>query len=287
MNSYRKHADSALYGLTQFSDYNEDEFMAKKLSRKYSKKKLNEINNEINDNRVLNMLRYERDAFRVPKKVDWREKGVISAVRNQGLCGACWAHSVLETVESMISIKNNFSQINELSVKQMIDCAGNYNFGCNGGDTCNLLEWLVDYNISIAFKDEYPIDSTTDCKSKILEEKKKDFKSVRIENYTCFDLRGKEDKLIYNLAFVGPVVVAINALSWQNYVGGIIQYHCDDDRNNLNHAVQIVGYDMTGDVPFYIIRNTWGVKFGDEGYVKISIGKNLCGLANQVSTISV
>lgn len=284
MNSYRKHADSALYGLTQFSDYKEDEFMAKKLTRKFSKKKIHEINNEINDNRVLNMLRYERDALRVPKKIDWREKGVVSPVRNQGFCGACWAHSVLETVESMISINNNFSQIIELSVQQMIDCAENSNFGCNGGDTCNLLEWLIDYNISIAFMDEYPNESSsTGCKTKNLDDKN----SVQIKNYTCLDLRGKEDKIIYNLAYVGPVVVAINALSWQNYVGGVIQYHCDDDRNNLNHAVQIVGYDMTGEVPFYIIRNTWGVRFGDEGYVKISMGKNLCGLANQVSTINV
>lgn len=74
---------------------------------------------------------------------------------------------------------------------------------------------------------------------------------------------------------------------WQYYLGGIIQYHCDKNPVHLNHAVQIVGYDRSGDVPYYFVRNSWGVNFGDNGYVKIEIGKNLCGIASQVSAIWV
>lgn len=74
---------------------------------------------------------------------------------------------------------------------------------------------------------------------------------------------------------------------WQNYLGGIIQYHCDSSPYHINHAVQIVGYDQSGDIPYYLVRNSWGEHFGDNGYVKIQIGKNLCGIASQVSVILV
>lgn len=89
------------------------------------------------------------------------------------------------------------------------------------------------------------------------------------------------------LATHGPIVVAINAISWQNYLGGIIQYHCNDSQYSLDHAVQIVGYDLTEDTPYYLVRNSWGKDFGNDGYLKIKIGGNLCGIANEVAIIDV
>lgn len=102
------------------------------------------------------------------------------------------------------------------------------------------------------------------------------------------------------LANHGPLVAAVDASSWQDYLGGIIQYHCS---NNKNHAVQIVGYNLKGnwlkvvtgsncicskgDIPYYIVRNTWGRDFGIEGYLHIAIGKNLCGIAEEVSALDV
>lgn len=85
----------------------------------------------------------------------------------------------------------------------------------------------------------------------------------------------------------GPVAVAINAISWQNYLSGVIQYHCDASLNFLNHAVQIVGYDLSAEIPHYIVRNSWGEDFGDGGYLYIAVGKNLCGLANEVATVTL
>lgn len=77
-----------------------------------------------------------------------RDKGVVSPVRSQGSCGACWAISVVDTISSISAIKRqqNFS---ELCLDQVINCAGNGNFGCEGGDTCRLLEWLKEENIKL------------------------------------------------------------------------------------------------------------------------------------------
>lgn len=89
------------------------------------------------------------------------------------------------------------------------------------------------------------------------------------------------------LAKIGPVAVAINAQSWQHYVGGTIKFHCDNDLSKLNHAVQIVGYDLSAKIPYYIVRNSWGDDFGDKGYLYIAIGNNLCGLAHEVAVIKI
>lgn len=89
------------------------------------------------------------------------------------------------------------------------------------------------------------------------------------------------------LANHGPVITAINALSWQNYLEGVIQYHCSSSRKLLNHAVQIVGYDLTAEIPFYIVRNSWGEHFGENGYLYVSIGNNTCGIANEVIALNI
>lgn len=115
-----------------------------------------------------------------------RERGVVTEVRNQGLCGACWAHSVIETIESMLAIERNSSAI-DLSVQQMVDCAANNN-GCLGGDTCNLLEWLVRKNVSIHTMGEYPMgeyrmnDVETQCH---MGEIRNISETVRVNKFTC------------------------------------------------------------------------------------------------------
>lgn len=56
---------------------------------------------------------------------------------------------------------------------------------------------------------------------------------------------------------------------------------------DLNHAVQIIGYDLTAEVPYYIAKNSWGSEFGNAGYLMLAIGGNTCGLANEVATVDV
>lgn len=109
-------------------------------------------------------------------------------------------------------------------------------------------------------------------------------------SYICNNIRSyinEEIKMLWLLSQIGPIVATVNAQLWQNYLGGIIQFHCNGDYINLNHAVEVVGYDRTGDIPYYIVRNSWGPEFGDKGYLKIAIGSNMCGIANQVSAVEV
>ena len=60
------------------------------------------------------------------------------------------------------------------------------------------------------------------------------------------------------------------------YSGGIIQHHCSGDY--YDHAIQIIGYDLTGDVPYWRIRNTWGTDWGEDGFVRVLYGNKMCGM---------
>ncbi|XP_060531362.1 cathepsin O-like [Cylas formicarius] len=259
---------SANYGLTKFSDMSPEEFRSQYLGQRYFDGKLIP---EITENR--------RSAFALPEKVDWRQKRAITKIKNQNDCGACWAFAVVETVESLNAIRHG--ELAQLSVQQMIDCSTN-NYGCKGGDICSLLSWLKSNNASVVKESEYPL---------VLRPHKcrwnASLPGVRIDDFVCLSLVGNENLLLTLLATEGPVAVAVNAQTWQNYVGGVIQFHCDGEAASLNHAVQIVGYDLSQNVPHYIVRNSWGDEFGDQGYLYIAIGNNLCGIAHEVATLSV
>lgn len=86
----------------------------------------------------------------------------------------------------------------------------------------------------------------------------------------------REDLLLSYLSR-SPVSVAVNALPWQFYMGGVLDRCGNNSRDSLNHAAQIVGYNFAAESPHYILKNSWGTDFGDDGYVYVAIGNNECG----------
>ncbi|XP_075234098.1 cathepsin O-like [Lycorma delicatula] len=288
LNAKRQNEDSALYGLTAFSDLSRDEF-----THHHLRSDLHNRLRKHTDHRITSSM-YEHDNYRhhrnhiskraisvIPDKVDWRDKGVITKVRNQKLCGACWAFSTVETIESMLAIKNG--TLLDLSVQEIIDCAENGNFGCDGGDTCGMLSWLTAYKIKVGLESQYPLK----LENGVCKRSKVNVGVEVAKNFSCDYLVGAEDKMLLLLANHGPLTVAINALTWQYYLGGVIQYHCSGSITDINHAVQIVGYDKTAPIPHYIIRNSWGTAFGDKGYVYVAMNGNICGVAVEVTALDV
>nr|XP_012236000.1 PREDICTED: cysteine proteinase 1-like [Linepithema humile] len=98
-------------------------------------------------------------------------------------------------------------------------------------------------------------------------------------NRVCSSYVDREYYLLNRLVNHGPVAY-VNAINWQNYRSGIIDYNCDDSIFNMNHAVQIVGYDTMGMIPYYIVKSSWGSNFGENGYLRLAMNKNICGKIN-------
>ena len=120
----------------------------------------------------------------------------------------------------------------EMSVQQVVDCSTNDgNHGCDGGDTCTALDWMVRNHIDLETAGDYPIEEGSgSCRAK------KSSSPLVVANYTCDDFVSDELQIVNLLATHGPLAVAVDATSWQDYLGGVIQFHCDANRN---HAVQV------------------------------------------------
>lgn len=109
-----------------------------------------------------------------------RLKNVVTNIKNQKDCGACWAFSTIETIESMYAIKNK--KLEELSVQELIDCAGYTSNGCDGGDICGLLYWLEDNDVPIQRNDQYPLNwKSGSCKIR------RNITGVKMSNFTCLE----------------------------------------------------------------------------------------------------
>nr|XP_056710990.1 cathepsin O [Euleptes europaea] len=214
----------------------------------------------------------------LPARFDWRDKNAVTPVRNQETCGGCWAFSVVGSIESAYAMKRNV--LEELSVQQIIDCSYNNN-GCNGGSTINALKWLNQTHVKLVRDSEYSFKAQTGLCHYF---SRSDF-GVSITGYTAFDFSMQEEEMKKKLVKWGPLVAIVDAVSWQDYLGGIIQHHCSS--GEANHAVLITGFDTTGSTPYWIVRNSWGRSWGIDGYARVKIGSNVCGIADEVSAVFV
>ncbi|KAI0495962.1 hypothetical protein KFK09_022269 [Dendrobium nobile] len=210
---------------------------------------------------------------KLPKEKDWRKDGIVSPVKNQGDCGSCWAFSATGAIEAA------FTQLTgkaiSLSEQQLIDCSLKYNnFGCSGGFPSQAFQYIKD-NGGIEAEKTYPyLAANGKCKFKKENVRAKVIGSVNIT-------QGDEDELKHAVGIVRPVTVGIDVVpDFRFYKKGVFSSDtCGSSPDDLNHAVLVVGYGVEDGIPYWLIKNSWGKKWGDNGFFKIELGKNMCGVA--------
>jgi len=210
------------------------------------------------------------------KKVDWRSKGYVTDVKDQGQCGSCWAFSTTGSVEGQLFKKTK--KLVSISEQNLVDCSTE-NSGCDGGLMDSAFQYIMS-NGGIDSESSYPYSGYDGVCSYT--------KDNSVGTITGFvDVKeGSEKDLADAVKKIGPVSVAIDASQWsfQLYESGIY-YEPSCSSTELDHGVLAVGYGSDGrNKDFWIVKNSWGTSWGEKGYIRMARNKNNnCGIASKAS----
>jgi len=201
----------------------------------------------------------------IPTEVDWRDKGFVTEVKNQGQCGSCWAFSTTGAIEGAWKLAGN--PLLSVSEEELVQCDKKKDEGCNGGIMENAYEWVIG-NGGITGEKLYPYSSGTGITG-VCQTKKIAVKKAHISDY-C-DIVHDDEKDLEQALAQQPVAVAIEAdqTAFQFYHGGILS--AKKCGVKLDHGVLAVGYgvDPKTKMQYWIVKNSWGGMWGDKGYIKM------------------
>ncbi|XP_030648672.1 cathepsin F [Chanos chanos] len=257
---------SAEYGITKFSDLTEDEFRMMYLNPLISQWSLQKPMKPASPSRNP-----------APDSWDWREHGAVSPVKNQGMCGSCWAFSVTGNIEGQWFRKTG--KLLSLSEQELVDC-DRLDQACGGGLPSNAYE---------AIENLGGLETETDY-SYTGHKQNCDFSSGKVAAYinSSVELPKDENEIAAWLAENGPVSAALNAFAMQFYRKGVshpLKIFCNPWM--IDHAVLLVGYGERNGVPFWAIKNSWGEDYGEQGYYYLYRGSRLCGINKMCSSAVV
>ncbi|KAM0944134.1 putative fruit bromelain [Dioscorea sansibarensis] len=212
--------------------------------------------------------------------VDWRDHGAITAVKDQGQCGSCWAFSAVASIEAANKIKNNATLVS-LSEQEIVDCdTSGSSSGCAGGLMTQAFEF-VQQNNGLTNDTYYPYTGVQgQCnKTKVVSP------LVTVKGY--MNVTSNSEDNLADAVTGQPVSVAIDAGGYlfQLYSSGVYDGPCG---TNLNHGVTVVGFETnSNDGDYWIVKNSWGADWGEGGYIRMRRGvpqsEGLCGITLKAS----
>ncbi|KAG7034326.1 Germination-specific cysteine protease 1, partial [Cucurbita argyrosperma subsp. argyrosperma] len=259
-------------GLNRFADLTNDEYRAAYLGTRSS------LARRVMKDKNASRRYAVNNRDQLPESVDWRAKGAVTPIKNQGSCGSCWAFSTIAAVEGINQIVTG--ELISLSEQELVSCDKKYNSGCNGGLMDYAFQFIID-NGGLDTEEDYPYEGFDgQC-----DPTRKNAKVVSIDGYE--DVPANDEETLKKAVAHQPVSVAIEAsgLAMQLYQSGVFTGDCG---SALDHGVVAVGYGTENGVDYWLIRNSWGTGWGEDGYFKLERNvkhttNGKCGITMQAS----
>ncbi|KAM5170151.1 cathepsin 8-like [Mantella aurantiaca] len=214
----------------------------------------------------------------LPEHVDWRDSKCVTPIRQQGICGSCWAFATVGAIESRLCIKSH--ELVKLSEQQLVDCDP-IDSGCCGG--LPVLALLYTEMNGIMKREDYEYTGKKMACSYNSD------KALFLNVSKSYSMTGEEN-MASSVALEGPITVGFGVdLEFFLYDKGIYDGACAE---SMNHAIIIVGYgtendEENGSQDYWIIKNSWGEEWGENGYGKIKRKVNKCSISQMAATIDI
>ncbi|XP_004618593.2 cathepsin W [Sorex araneus] len=264
---------TAEFGVTPFSDLTEEEF-----GQLYGHRTAAAGPPQVNAKAVA-----EEWGTPVPLSCNWTKAGVISPIREQKQCKCCWAMAAADNIEALWAI--GYQRKVSVSVQELLDCdrCGN---GCQGGFVWDAFYTVLN-NSGLASEHDYPFKGDRQAHRCRAREHRK---VAWIEDFVM--LPRNESNMASYLATHGPITVTINMKLLQLYTGGVIMATASEcDPRMVDHVVLLVGFGKGSgraatalrprprqSRPYWLLKNSWGDKWGEKGYFRLHRGSNTCGI---------
>lgn len=260
---------TAVYGINKFSDLTEEEFITKYGSGERNEVDLTEVKN-------TSYFQKKVGVDNLPQTIDWRTRGTITPVYNQGSCAAGYAFAATDALAAVHSIDKE--DLWALSPQEIIDCSVSYgSHGCSGGRLIATFNYVQDHAVQLSSSYPYTARLGT-CKrsTSVFRYKPDEYKVVPPNDNTA---------LQQAVNYI-PVSVGIDASSLKSYTSGIVSQGCGQ---NLNHDMLIVGYgtytsaETNTSTDYWLLKNSWGTNWGEKGYIKVKrtpgVSPAICGVS--------
>jgi cathepsin H len=251
--------ESATFGADEHADWTEEEFSV--------------LLGYVPQNTAASMAEAPKLNVTVAASKDWTGTAT-TPVKNQGQCGSCWAFSATEQIESDYILQHGKKVV--LAPQELVDCKGDKSQrnGCKGGEPYAAYK-VIEQLGGIEAESDYPYTHKNNaCHFSASKEK------VKIDSYQSVGTNDETEIQKY-VGSTGPLSVCVDASTWHGYKSGIMST-CG---TKIDHCVQIVGYGQANGKSYWKVRNSWGTKWGEDGFLRIEIGKNLCNIAQQPTKV--
>jgi len=258
-------------GIGPFADLTNDEFKQNYLGF---------IAPDVSDVPVLGSHTWQGE--KLADSVDWTTAGAVTPIKDQGRCGSCWAFSSTGSLEGAAALASG--QLKSFSEQQLVDCAGFPNMACKGGQMTHTLKWAESHDM--CEETSYPYRGTHSLFSKCQSSSCSvglASGSVTGVNALGSALGGAAtDEDMMSAVSQQPLSVALEADkdAFQHYVSGVLT-DATGCGAHPDHGVLVVGYGTDGGVDYWKVKNSWGTTYGENGFLRIARGNNVCAINSQ------